>query len=284
MTIAEVLQQAKAVLIERELDQNIAEIILETRLFLTRSQLWTTIGRELTPTEKSQFDADFARYLAGEPVQYILGVAPFYDRDFKVTPSVLIPRPETEELVYAAEQWIKQHPGEVQRVLDVCTGSGIIPITLQAEFPELALTGSDISTEALEVAVDNNIRQKTNVRFIHTDLVKTFLENGEKFDMILANPPYIAEKERAEMSDYVLKNEPELALFAPNDGLAIYERLIADLPQLVDKQFWIGVEIGYTQGEAVKLLFEKSFPQAIVKIQQDINGKDRMVICHNTLI
>ncbi|EUJ24145.1 N5-glutamine S-adenosyl-L-methionine-dependent methyltransferase [Listeria grandensis FSL F6-0971] len=279
MTIAEILHQAKAELTTRGLDLNIAEILIETRLDLTRSDLWMSTDRELGPSEQAQFDADFARYINGEPVQYILEVAPFYGRNFYVTPSVLIPRPETEELVYAAEKFIEKKPNRVRRVLDVCTGSGIIPITLKATFPELAVTGSDISVPALEVAEKNSKQLQTDVHFIHSDLVEYFQQNGEKFDMILANPPYIADDERAEMSAYVLNHEPELALFAPNDGLAIYEKLIENLPDIVDNSFWIGMEIGYTQGEAVKQLFEKSFPQATTTVQQDINGKDRMVIC-----
>lgn len=281
MTIAEILHQAKAELGAHYLDLNIAEILIETRLGLTRSELWMSTSQELSPSEKAQFDSDFARYINGEPVQYILEVAPFYGRDFYVTPSVLIPRPETEELVYAAEKFIEKNPARVQRILDVCTGSGIIPITLKATFPDCQVTGSDISKEALQIAEQNNTQLKTNVRFIHSDLVDYFQQTGEKFDMILANPPYIADSERVEMSNYVLDHEPELALFAPNKGLAIYERLIQQLPAIVDNLFWIGMEIGYTQGSAVKQLFEKSFPQVSVTIQQDINGKDRMVICHN---
>ncbi|MBC1500453.1 peptide chain release factor N(5)-glutamine methyltransferase [Listeria weihenstephanensis] len=284
MTIAEILHQAKAELSARELDLNIAEIIIETRLGLTRSELWMSTSQELSPSEKAQFDSDFSRYINGEPVQYILEVAPFYGRDFYVTASVLIPRPETEELVYAAEKVIENNPNHVHRVLDVCTGSGIIPITLKAIFPSLDVSGSDISTEALEVAEENKKRLQTNVRLIHSDLVDFFQEKGEKFDLILANPPYIADHERAEMSDYVLDHEPDLALFAPNNGLAIYEQLIMNLPGLVDNIFWIGMEIGYTQGESVKKLFEKSFPQAEIIIQQDINGKDRIVICRKGLI
>ncbi|WP_430534979.1 peptide chain release factor N(5)-glutamine methyltransferase [Listeria rocourtiae] len=284
MTIAEVLNQAKAELTARNLDLNIAEIIIETRLGLTRSELWMSLDREMHVSEKKQFDDDFARYIGGEPVQYILEVAPFYGRDFYVTPSVLIPRPETEELVYAAEKYIEQNPTRIQHILDVCTGSGIIPITLKAIFPSCDITGSDISKEALQIAEQNNARLETDVRFIHSDLVEYFQKTGEKFDIILANPPYIAESERVEMSKYVLENEPELALFAPNDGLAIYERLIKNLPDIVDNCFWIGMEIGYTQGQAVKKLLEKSFPQAKVIVKQDINGKDRMVICSNELI
>lgn len=108
MTIAEILHQAKAELTTRGLDLNIAEILIETRLDLTRSDLWMSTDRELGPSEQAQFDADFARYINGEPVQYILEVAPFYGRNFYVTPSVLIPRPETEELVYAAEKFIEK--------------------------------------------------------------------------------------------------------------------------------------------------------------------------------
>lgn len=172
-----------------------------------------------------------------------------------MTEDVLIPRPETEELVACAEDFLKKH--SVKNVLDVCTGSGIIAIALKKAFPEISMTASDISAPALAVAKKNALLLNADVRFVETDLLEAFKQNEERFDMIVANPPYISEAEKAEMSDYVLKNEPSLALFAENDGLAIYERFVDNLQYVLNSSFWVGVEIGYTQGERVKQLFEK---------------------------
>ncbi|MBC2273463.1 peptide chain release factor N(5)-glutamine methyltransferase [Listeria welshimeri] len=280
--ISQLLKNAEAILLEKGLDQNAAEILLETRMGLSRSELWMEMSRELEPNHEEQFQADFDRYLAGEPVQYILKTAPFYGYDFLVTEDVLIPRPETEELVACAETFLKKHP--VMNVLDVCTGSGIIAIALKKAFPNITFTASDISGLALAVAKKNALLLNADIRFVETDLLETFKHNGERFDMIIANPPYISEAEKAAMSDYVLKNEPSLALFAENDGMAIYERFVDNLKYVLNTSFWVGVEIGYTQGERVKQLFEKSYPHSTVLIHKDINSKDRYVTCSNMLV
>ncbi|MBC1388231.1 peptide chain release factor N(5)-glutamine methyltransferase [Listeria innocua] len=280
--INQLLKKAEAILLEKGLDQNAAEILLETRMGLTRSELWMEMNRELEPNHEKQFQEDFARYLAGEPVQYILKTAPFYGYDFLVTEDVLIPRPETEELVATAEAFLKKHP--LKNLLDVCTGSGIIAIALKKAFPDMTMTASDISAAALAIAKKNALLLNADVRFVETDLLESFKQNNERFDMIVANPPYISEAEKAEMSDYVLKNEPSIALFAENDGLAMYERFVDNLKYVLNPSFWVGVEIGYTQGERVKHLFEKSYPHATVLIHKDINSKDRYVTCSNILI
>ncbi|MBC1910486.1 peptide chain release factor N(5)-glutamine methyltransferase [Listeria innocua] len=280
--INQLLKKAEAILLEKGLDQNAAEILLETRMGLTRSELWMEMSRELEPNHEKQFQEDFARYLAGEPVQYILKTAPFYGYDFLVTEDVLIPRPETEELVATAEAFLKKHP--LRNLLDVCTGSGIIAIALKKAFPDMTVTASDISAAALAIAKKNALLLNADVRFVETDLLESFKQNNERFDMIVANPPYISEAEKAEMSDYVLKNEPSIALFAENDGLAIYERFVDNLKYVLNPSFWVGVEIGYTQGERVKQLFEKSYPHATVLIHKDINSKDRYVTCSNILV
>ncbi|MBC1478581.1 peptide chain release factor N(5)-glutamine methyltransferase [Listeria welshimeri] len=280
--ISQLLKNAEAILLEKGLDQNAAEILLETRMGLSRSELWMEMSRELEPNHEEQFQADFDRYLAGEPVQYILKTAPFYGYDFLVTEDVLIPRPETEELVACAETFLKKHP--VMNVLDVCTGSGIIAIALKKAFPNITFTASDISGPALAVAKKNALLLNADIRFVETDLLETFKHNGEHFDMIIANPPYISEAEKAAMSDYVLKNEPSLALFAENDGMAIYERFVDNLKYVLNTSFWVGVEIGYTQGERIKQLFEKSYPHSTVLIHKDINSKDRYVTCSNILV
>ncbi|MBC1601382.1 peptide chain release factor N(5)-glutamine methyltransferase [Listeria welshimeri] len=280
--ISQLLKNAEVILLEKDLDQNAAEILLETRMGLSRSELWMEMSRELEPNHEEQFQADFDRYLAGEPVQYILKTAPFYGYDFLVTEDVLIPRPETEELVACAETFLKKHP--VMNVLDVCTGSGIIAIALKKAFPNITFTASDISGPALAVAKKNALLLNADIRFVETDLLETFKHNGERFDMIIANPPYISEAEKAAMSDYVLKNEPSLALFAENDGMAIYERFVDNLKYVLNTSFWVGVEIGYTQGERVKQLFEKSYPHSTVLIHKDINSKDRYVTCSNILV
>ncbi|EUJ55939.1 N5-glutamine S-adenosyl-L-methionine-dependent methyltransferase [Listeria fleischmannii FSL S10-1203] len=149
-TISSLLKKANQVLSERHLDLNAAEILLETRLEYTRSELWTHYFDELSDEAEEQFQKDFKRYLNGEPVQYILNSASFYGLEFYVDQSVLIPRPETEELVQLAEQVVQKE--KVEKVLDICTGSGAIAIALKNRFPSLSVTASDISKEALFIA------------------------------------------------------------------------------------------------------------------------------------
>lgn len=280
--IGDFLQACEAKLIALELDRNIGEIIVETRLGMTRSALWQKRMDFISDEDYKQFIADFNRYLGGEPIQYILKESPFYGYTFYVDQSVLIPRPETEELVDRAIKVAKKM--NFQQVLDICTGSGVIGITMKKELPNLSVTLSDISAEALEVSKKNAQRLQTEVTYVETDVADYFAVQQEKFQMILANPPYISWEERSEIPDLVLKNEPSLALFADHNGLAIYEKLAEQLPLIVEKEFWIGVEIGYQQGEAVSQLFKKSFPQSSVVIHKDINGKDRMIICSNILM
>ncbi|WP_353653437.1 peptide chain release factor N(5)-glutamine methyltransferase [Listeria ilorinensis] len=281
-SIGKLLHEAKQRLMERHLDTNAAEILIETRLGLSRSELWQSLDREISEEGQLQFEKDFARYLDGEPAQYILETAPFYGYDFYVDPRVLIPRPETEELVLLAENHLKKQ--SAQNALDICTGSGIIAITLKKLFPKLPVTASDLSEKALQVAQKNAKALQADVCFKRMNLIDAFLETGEKFDLIIANPPYIAESEKSEMSASVLAHEPSLALFAENEGLAIYQELIHKLPKIVMDNYWIAFEIGYTQGDAVKELFQKSFPQASVIVHKDINQKNRMVSCTNILI
>ncbi|MGJ8730537.1 peptide chain release factor N(5)-glutamine methyltransferase [Listeria aquatica] len=280
-TIGTILHEAAQILKERNLDLNAAEILLETRLGLKRTELWSSFDRILEEKHELQFKADFDRYLNGEPVQYILNIAPFYGYDFYVDQNVLIPRPETEELVLLCEQFLKKN--KQKTVLDVCTGSGIIAISLKKLFPELEVFASDISAGALAVARKNSLALDAPVTLVETDLLDAFKHEGQTFDIVVANPPYIAEREKQEMSAYVLANEPELALFAEKNGLAIYERLIKDLPHVLNDRFLVAVEIGYTQGEAVQALFTSTFTEAKTYIHRDINQKDRIVVCSNLL-
>lgn len=217
-TIGTILHEAAQILKERNLDLNAAEILLETRLGLKRTELWSSFDRILEEKHELQFKADFDRYLNGEPVQYILNIAPFYGYDFYVDQNVLIPRPETEELVLLCEQFLKKN--KQKTVLDVCTGSGIIAISLKKLFPELEVFASDISAGALAVVRKNSLALDAPVTLVETDLLDAFKHEGQTFDIVVANPPYIAEREKQEMSAYVLANEPELALFAEKKWLS----------------------------------------------------------------
>lgn len=219
----------------------------------------------------TKYREQVARVCAGEPAQYVLGHAPFYGREFQVTPATLIPRQETEELV----EWVLAATSQVKQVLDVGTGSGAIAISLAAERPDWAVTATDISAAAVQVAQANAQAQGVTIDFAVGDLLAPV--KGRRFDVIVSNPPYIDRTELAAMDASVKRFEPQNALFAADHGLAFYRRFAAVLPDYLTPHGQFFAEIGYQQGTAVHQIFQAALPTAQVTVKQDINGHDRMV-------
>ncbi|MCZ2257525.1 peptide chain release factor N(5)-glutamine methyltransferase [Sporosarcina sp. G11-34] len=272
------LNKAASLLNEKGLDTGAARILMEFITEKTSASLLADIREELTKEQQTKFWSKVEEVLAGRPVQYVTGVESFYGRLFEVNEHVLIPRPETEELIYGAiERCEALFPNESLKFADIGTGSGAIAITFKKECPEADVTATDISTEALSVAKRNAELLGVDIEFLEGDMAVPLSE--EKWDVILSNPPYIAHEEAIEMSDTVLSHEPHSALFAEEDGLYFYRKLAESLPPLMKKPALIGVEIGHMQGSAVHKLFADAFPTAIVETIQDINGKDRIIFC-----
>lgn len=208
------------------------------------------------------------------PVQYILGFESFYGYDFQVTEDTLIPRPETELLV---ERILQRYDEQTSlKVLDLGTGTGAIAITLKKERPQWQIVATDISSDALSVAKKNAAQLDAEVRFCCGDLFAPLM--GESFDLIVSNPPYIAEEERDVMDESVKQFEPSQALFAKHHGLFIYERLAQESPHHLNKKGSLYLEIGYRQGRAVRQLMMDAFPQGEVEVLKDYSDHDRMVI------
>lgn len=203
------------------------------------------------------------------PVQYLTGEAWFYGRCFRVNESVLIPRQDTEVLVEEALKRIRSG----MRVLDLCTGSGCILLTVLKE-ADVTGVGSDISPEALLVAELNRKRLNVQANFIHSDL---FEEIGGRFDMILSNPPYIQSKVIETLDPEVKDHEPHLALDGSMDGLVFYRRIVAEAPDYLNPEGWICMEIGYDQGEDLKNLLSENGKYTNIKIIKDLSGLDRVV-------
>ena len=271
-------QRAFSLLQERGLDTGAVRYVLEHITGHSHAMLLANMQTPLTETQSAQFWAKMDELLTGKPVQYVLGYESFYGRTFEVSEQVLIPRPETEELIVETLQRIAQTFGKQPlRVADIGTGSGAIAITLKCEAPQLAVTATDISEGALEVAKRNATNLQCAITFQQGDLAQPL--QAEKWDVIVSNPPYIAESEAEMMTNTVINYEPHTALFAQEDGLYCYRKLAEQLPKMMNDRGLIGVEIGYAQGPAVKRLFEEAFPEATVDIIQDINGKDRIVFC-----
>lgn len=271
-TYYEALQRASLTIQEHALDDDVARYLLLELSGMDQTELLIHY-RELMPSQLQEtYRAAVVAYLNGESPQYIIGKADFFGRRFKVTPAVLIPRPETEELV----DWILQdQTGDAITVLDVGTGSGAIGLTLKAERPTWQVKLSDISTAALEVAQQNAARLGLDVETRVGDLLAPYA--GTAVDVIVMNPPYIDRSEEAEMDPSVLKSEPDIALFADHHGLAVYERLADELAKRVVVTKRVYLEIGYQQGQAVQQVFQRALPEAETTLKKDIATHDRMV-------
>ena len=191
---------------------------------------------------------------------------------------VLIPRPETEEVVFHLLDRQKRAFSEAERlnVIDIGTGSGAIAVTLALECGHFSVSASDISKEALQVAERNAQNLGADVCFCRRS-VNSFYFIRKKADIIVSNPPYISEEEMADLSDIVRFHEPLHALTDGGDGLKFYKRFMEELPLVMKDKALVVFEIGYNQGKAVKDLFRHSFPNAEVEVVRDINGKDRTV-------
>ena len=252
-----------------------AELLLMHQLRKQRAWLIAHPRKELSAEAQDQYEALVRRRLAGEPIQYIIGECEFYSLPFRVTPDVLIPRPETEHLVEKVSELVPLF--RKPRIVDVGTGSGAIAIALAHDWsPPAELTAMDISEAALEVARWNakRIGFADRIRFLEGDLLAPVV--GERFDIVVSNPPYVPDTDRALIAVEVREYEPALALFAGEDGLDVYRRLIpAALAALVPGGY-IALEIGFSQADAVKsLLSEAGF--ANVEFAPDLQGIPRVV-------
>ncbi|ALF27639.1 SAM-dependent methyltransferase [Streptococcus intermedius] len=213
--------------------------------------------------------------LAHKPAQYIIGHAEFLGRSFKVDERVLIPRPETEGLVTLI---LAENPNINIKILDIGTGSGVIALSLAAERDNWQITASDISQDALDLAQENAKSINVMVDFIQSNC---FQKITGKYDIIVSNPPYISEIDIEEVATNVLASEPHLALFAEEDGYAVYRKIAESAPNHLTEKGKIYLEIGYKQGEKVKKIFESTLPKMRIRILQDQFGKDRMVVIDN---
>jgi len=277
--IYEALQWASSFLREKGRDENAGELLLRFFLHMNRTTLLANLREELEPEVENRFRGAVELHGEGTPVQYIIGQEEFYGRSFRVNECVLIPRPETEELVLGALNRISRLFGDGRslEVVDVGTGSGAIAISLKLERPVLSVTGSDISEDALAVARENAGQLGADVAFVKGDLLQPFIERGRKFDVVISNPPYIPIRDKVDMSIVVTAHEPHGALFAGEDGLDLYRRFAEELPLILKEKALVGFEVGAGQSGAVSDLLRAAFPKAHIETVYDINGKDRMV-------
>ncbi len=205
----------------------------------------------------------------GKPVQYIVGDVDFYGNIIKVDKRVLIPRFETEGLIELALKYLKNTNLDI---VDLGTGSGCIAITLKKKLPNINIDAVDISMDAIDLAKENAKLNNTNINFINGNMLNPL---NKKYDVIISNPPYISYDE--EIMDIVKNNEPNIALYADNNGLYYYEEILKNCKKYLKDKYYIFFEIGYNQGEKIKEIALK-YLNCNVEIKKDLQGFDRYII------
>ena len=257
-------------------EESLARFLLMYILDENSQQFTNNISEQLSKEKEELYFSLIDKHIEKNvPLSHLAGFEYFYDRKFKVTKDVLSPRMETEELIYKVIEYIKSINKNNIKILDLCTGSGIIGITLgkELEFKSLEVVASDISEEALKVAKENAIMNEAEVKFIQSDIFENI---NEKFDIIVSNPPYIAYNDKKTMEDNVLNYDPHLALFAEEDGMYFYREIVEHAKEYLEEDGLVFFEIGYDQREKIlKLANDNGFKAEVYK---DINGRDRMAI------
>lgn len=227
-------------------------------------------AEELIKVSKN-IENDYELLVKGYPIQYLIGYVDFYGYKIKVTKDVLIPRYETEYLVEKIINYSKKIFNDKIKILDIGTGSGNIAITLKNKI-DSDVTACDISNNALNVARENAKNNNTNIEFIESDL---FSNINDKFDIIVSNPPYIDYNEK--IMDSVKEYEPNIALFAKDNGMFFYKEIIKNAKKYLNDRFIIAFEIGWWQGELIKDIAKEYFNNCKITIEKDLTGRNRYI-------
>jgi len=266
------LDKLKAVYPQKEIE-NIFYMVCDFKYGLSKVQVKLS-DKRLSESELLMHRSIIKRLLNHEPIQQIIGEVEFYGLPFKVNKDVLIPRPETEELV---DLIIQQHDTKRPTILDIGTGSGCIPISLKHNIPESKVYALDVSEKALIVAKENAKINAVDITFVLADILTEDLKTLPQFDIIVSNPPYVLESDKLQMSQNVLNFDPHLALFVDDETpLLFYKRIVFLSKHLLKPNGKLYFEIHELLGEEVKTLMENHHFKN-VNLLKDMQGKDRMV-------
>ena len=253
--------------------QQVIFLVLEDILHIRKEDQLMNVTKEVLPPQQEEIQSCLQLLIEGQPLQYVLGKAHFYGRDFLINPSVLIPRPETEQLVRWA---LDDCQGQAMRILDVGTGSGCLAITLALELKDAQVYALDVMPAALKVAQQNAHRLQAKIHFMQLDILNDVPELND-FEVIICNPPYVPESDLANMQSLVKDHEPHKALFVPDeDPLKFYARMANIGPTLLSAGGRLYLEIYHAYGEQVATLFKGASWQE-VELRKDLQGKDRMI-------
>lgn len=276
MNIKQALEEAKNILKSNNFEDSniIAKELLS--YVLKKDKVYLTINSDtaLTDTEYAEFTKYIEQIIDGKPLQYITQKQEFMGMEFFMNENVLIPQPDTEILVETVLDICKRYGNQSLKILDLCTGSGAIAISL-SKILNTQVFASDISTKALKVAEKNNVLNNTKVEFIESNLFEKI--NGEKFDIIVSNPPYIKNEEIKLLSKQV-QNEPYIALAGGEDGLDFYRKIIDEAYKYINKNGYLCLEIGYDQKEDLIKLIKQNENYEYENCIKDLSNNDRCII------
>jgi len=279
MTISELkilFQTELSELYSKSETEELFSIFCKHFLEFNKVELRINLDKDLSESDSKKLSEAISELKTGKPFQQILGETEFYGMKFFVNENVLIPRPETEELLELAIQKAKDLRLKVKglKILDIGTGSGIIPVVMKKYFPESEVSAIDISKDALEIAKKNAEFHKTEINFIQKDYLHENLD--DVYDIIISNPPYIGIEENPEIEESVKGFEPNLALFSPtSDALIFYRKIAEDSLKHLSDNGTIFLEINQKLGNETLELFENDFLEA--ELLKDISGNDRMI-------
>ncbi len=277
MTISELKQFSKQQLSEIYTNSESGElfsIFCSSILGMDKFELRNSQEKSVPEEQAKAFEKLICELKTGKPYQQILGETEFYSLKFFVDENVLIPRPETEELLELTISEIQKRNLKDTKILDIGTGSGIIPIVLKNKFPQAKVSAIDYSEKALETAKKNADFHKLDINFIHQNYLEENL--SEVYDVIISNPPYIGKDEEIEIADSVKEFEPKMALFSPtSNALIFYEKIAEDSKNNLSENGMVFLEINQKLGEETKALFTDVLSE--VYLVKDISGNDRFV-------
>ena len=272
MTIDELIVYGKKYLHKHEVN-----MLLSSVLGYDNLEMFTHLNENVNEEQEKEYKNMIDRLIRKEPIQYVLGNVNFYGYNFIVNKNVLIPRFETEELVDNTLKYIEKQFGNTKiKVLDIGTGSGNIGITICKKLPNVRVTCSDVSDKALEVARLNAQKLQAEVTFVKSDVLASI---DGKYDVIISNPPYISKSEKIE--DIVKNNEPSTALYADDDGLYFYDKILSTCKNNLNDKFLIAFEIGMTQKDRIINIVNNYFDNVVIECKKDLSLKDRMIFIYS---